>query len=159
MNANQKLRQHLDSLLSGRGAHEDFDAVIADFPVRLRGVKRKGVPYSAWQLLEHLRICQWDLLEYTRDPKHVSPAWPAGLWPREVAPPSTAAWTRSVGAFRKDLAAMRKLVKNSKRDLVAPLPHAPKHTLLREALILADHNAYHLGQLVMLRRLLGAWKT
>ena len=153
----KKLRAHVDSLLSGRGAHADFDSVIATFPSRLRGVRTKGLPYSAWQLLEHLRICQWDLLEYSRDPKHVSPEWPAGLWPKSPTPPTAAAWTRSVRAFRKDLASMRKRVRDPKRDLTAPLPHAPQHTLLREALILADHNSYHLGQLVVLRRLLGAW--
>jgi len=154
----RKLRAHLDTLLSGRGAHDDFDAVIEDFPPRLRGVRPKGLPYSAWQLLEHLRICQWDLLEYSRDPKHVSPEFPEGLWPKSARPPNATAWTKSVRAFRKDLAAMRALVRDSKRDLTAPLPHAPQHTLLREALILADHNSYHLGQLVVLRRMLGAWR-
>jgi len=156
---NRMLGMHVDSLLSGRGAHDDFDAAIAHFPPRLRGVRPNGLPYSAWQLLEHLRICQWDLLEYSRDPKHVSPEWPDGLWPKSSKPPSAAAWARSVRTFREELAEMRALVRNPKIDLLAPLRHAPEHTLLREALILADHNSYHVGQLVVVRRMLGAWKN
>ncbi|HYM82485.1 MAG TPA: DinB family protein [Candidatus Limnocylindria bacterium] len=157
MSQDQKLRDHVSSLLAGRGAHEDFDAVIEDFPKALRGAKVPGVPYTPWRLLEHLRITQSDLLEYSRDPKHKSPEFPAGYWPDTDAPPSPDGWERSARAFRTDLEAMRRLVADPGRDLLAPLPHAPKHTLLREALILADHNAYHLGQLVVLRRLLGAW--
>lgn len=152
------LRKHLLDLLRGGHAHVDFDAAVSDFPSRLRGKKPNGAPYTAWQLLEHLRIAQWDILEFSRNPKHVSPQWPEGCWPKTEAPPSAAAWNNSVRSFRADLKAMAKLVANPKSDLFARIPHGEGQTLLREALLVADHNAYHIGQLVLLRRLLGAWK-
>jgi hypothetical protein len=154
----QSLRKELDRLLAGKGAHADFDAAVADFPSKLRGVKPQGAPYSAWELLEHLRTAQWDMLEFSRDPKHISPAWPAGYWPKTSAPDSAAAWNRSVKIVQRDLAAMRKLVLDSKSDLFTPFAHGEGQTLLREAIQMADHNAYHVGQLIFLRRLLGAWK-
>jgi len=115
------------------------------------------VPHTPWRLLEHLRIAQWDILEFSRNPKHVSPSFPDGYWPRSDAPPDAAAWDRSVAAFRADLKAMQDLVADPATDLFALLPHGEGQTILREALLVADHNAYHLGQLVMLRRALGAW--
>ena len=154
----QSLRKELDRLLAGKGAHADFDAAVADFPPKLRGVKPHGAAHSAWEVLEHLRIAQWDMLEFSRDPKHVSPAWPAGYWPKNSEPESGGAWGRSVKAFHRDLAAMRKLVSDPKSDLFTPFAHGEGQTLLREALQMADHNAYHIGELVLLRRLLGAWK-
>jgi DinB family protein len=152
------LRQHVLDLLRGGHAHADFDAAVANLPSQLRGQKPKGAPYTAWQLLEHLRLAQWDILEFSRDSKHVSPKWPDGYWPKTEAPPSAAAWNNSVRSFRADLKAMAKLVDNPKSDLFARIPHGEGQTLLREALLVADHNAYHIGQLVLLRRLLGAWK-
>jgi hypothetical protein len=154
----QSLRKELDRLLAGKGAHADFDAAVADFPPKLRGVKPEGAPFSAWELLEHLRIAQWDMLEFSRDPKHVSPDWPAGYWPKNPAPENAAAWDKSVREFHRDLAAMRKLVSDSKSDLFTPFAHGDGQTLLREAMQMADHNAYHAGELIFLRRLLGAWK-
>jgi hypothetical protein len=152
------LRKHLLYLLGGGGAHVDFDSVIAKWPAKLRGAKPKGMPHTAWQLLEHLRIAQWDILEFSRNPKHVSPEWPEGYWPATDAPPGPAAWDRSVRAFRADLKGMMSLVKNPRRDLFAKIPHGDGQTILREALLVADHNAYHLGELVYLRRALGAWR-
>jgi len=152
------LRQQLLDLLRGGHAHADFDAAVANFPSQLRGKKPKGAPYTAWQLLEHLRIAQWDILEFSRNPKHVSPPWPDSYWPKTEAPPNAGAWNNSVRSFRADLKAMAKLVASQKNDLFARIPHGDGQTLLREALLLADHNAYHIGQLVLLRRLLGAWK-
>ena len=152
------VREHVLQLLKGGGAHVDFDAAMADLPPRLRGVRPKGVPYSAWQLVEHIRIAQWDILEFSHNPKHVSPKWPDGYWPKKPAPPSPAAWNKSVKAVRSDMKAMRALVANPKRDLFAPFPHGDGQTLLREALLVADHNAYHIGQLVLLRRILGAFE-
>jgi DinB family protein len=152
------LREHLLYVLQGGGAHASFDAAVKNFPARLRGQKVEGFPHTAWMLLEHLRIAQWDILEFSRDRKHVSPKWPEGHWPRHEVPPSPAAWTKSVKAFREDLKAMEKLVANPKTDLFAPLPWGDGQTVLREAILVADHNAYHVGQLVMLRRLLGAWE-
>jgi hypothetical protein len=145
------------NLLSGKGAHVDFDAATADFPEELRGKLVASAPHTAWQLLEHLRIAQWDILEFSRDPKHQSPEWPAGYWPKTRRPPDSDAWDNSIHRFREDLDAMRKLISDPRRDLFARIPHGDGQTLLREALVLADHNAYHLGQLVFLRKLLGAW--
>src|SRR5437879_11053751 len=151
------VREQVLALLNGGNAHVTFDHVIKDFPARLRGVKPGGAPHTAWQLLEHMRIAQWDILEFSRNSKHVSPEWPAGYWPATEAPPGKAAWVESVRAFRADLKAMQKLVADRASDLLAPIPHGQGQTLLREALLLADHNAYHLGQLIVLRRLLGTW--
>ncbi len=151
------LRQHLLYLLRGGGAHLDFEKAIASLSPELRGVKPAGIPFTAWRLLEHLRISQWDILEFSRDPKHVSPKWPEGYWPEGDAPPNEAAWGRSVKSFRAGLQAMQKLVADSGIDLFARIPQGEGQTILREALLVADHNAYHLGQIVLLRRLLGAW--
>ncbi len=151
------LRDHLVDLLKSRNAHMDFDAAIRDFPAELRGKKVRGAPHTAWQLIEHLRIAQWDILDFSRDAKHVSPAWPDGYWPETAAPPDEAAWEKSIKRFRTDLRAMQKLVADPESDLFTPFAHGDGQTLLREALLVADHNAYHVGQLVLLRRLLGAW--
>ena len=151
------LREHLLYLLRGGGAHLDFEKAIAGLPAELRGAKVPGLPHTPWRLLEHMRIAQWDILEFSRNPKHVSPPWPDGYWPKADAPPDAAAWDRSVAAFRADLRAMQDLVADPATDLFAPIPHGEGQTVLREALLVADHNAYHLGQLVMLRRALGVW--
>jgi len=153
------LRQHLLDLLRGRNAHADFDASVADFPSRLRGVKPPGAPHTAWQLLEHMRIAQSDILEFSREAKHKSPPWPEGYWPKTEAPPNAASWNNSLRSFRADLKAMAKLVADKKTDLFAKIPHGSGQTILREALLIADHNSYHLGQMVLLRRLLGTWKA
>ena len=158
MTDSNALRKHLLYLLGGGGAHVDFDSVIAGWPAKLRGSKPKGLPHTPWQLLEHMRIAQWDILEFSRDPKHVSPAWPAGYWPSTDAPPSPAAWNKSVSTFQADLKAMMSLVKSPRRDLFARISHGEGQTILREALLVADHNAYHLGELAYLRRALGAWR-
>ena len=158
MNQDQQLREQVVNLLKSRGAHLDFDKAIADLPVELRGAKSDGVDHTPWRLLEHLRICQWDILEYSRDPNHVSPDFPDGYWPDGDAPPTDEAWDQSVKSFRDDLQAMQDLVSDTSVDLFAQIPHGqPGHTVLREALLVADHNAYHLGQLVVVRRALGAW--
>ena len=151
------LRRHVVELLESSHAHLNLDAAIKGLPPKLRGAKPKGAPHTAWQLLEHIRIAQWDILEFSREPKHVSPAWPDGYWPKTEAPPSVAAWNQSVRKARADLEAMKKLVSSPKSDLFTRIPHGTGQTLLREALLIADHNAYHIGQLVLLRRLLGAW--
>jgi uncharacterized damage-inducible protein DinB len=158
MNSDQALREHLLYLLRGGGAHLSFDDAIAGLPRKLRGATVKGVPHTPWRLLEHLRIAQWDILEFSRNPQHVSPEFPDGYWPEGDVPPDDRAWERSATAFRADLKAMQDLVADPATDLFAPIPHGEGQTILREALLVADHNAYHLGQLVMLRRALGAWK-
>jgi hypothetical protein len=150
------LREHILNLLSGKGAHIDFDQAVADFPTEFYGKRVASAPHNAWQLLEHLRIAQWDILEFSRDPKHVSPQWPDGYWPETEEPPTADAWEKSVRQYKNDLDSMRKLISDPARDLLARIPHGEGQTLLREALVLADHNAYHLGQLVFLRKLLEA---
>jgi DinB family protein len=156
--SNQPLRQHVLYLLKGGGAHVDFEAAIKAVPVALRGKRPKGADHSLWELLEHMRLAQWDILEFSRNPEHRSAAWPEGYWPAKPAPPSPGAWNKSIRAFRGDMAAMCGLVADESLDLFAPIPHGEGQTLLREALLVADHNAYHLGQFVLVRRLLGIWK-
>ncbi len=155
MNREGVLRDHLHYLLDGGGAHPSFESVVADLPVDLVGAKVKGLPHTPWQLLEHLRIAQWDILEFSRDPEHVSPVFPDGYWPATEEPPEQEAWNTSVAACLSDLQAMQDLVATAE-DLFAPIPGGEGQTLLREALLVADHNAWHLGQLLMLRRLLEA---
>jgi hypothetical protein len=151
------LRKHLIELLDGGQAHLDFETAIADLPVEARGVKPAGLTHSPWRLLEHMRIAQWDILRFSLDPQHVSPEFPSGYWPEGDAPPDPGAWDRAVAAFRADLQAMKDLVADPKTDLFAPISHGQGQTILREALLLADHNSYHLGQMVAVRRLLGTW--
>lgn len=151
------LRKHVIYLLRGGGAHIDFDSAIAGLPAKLRGARPEGIPHTAWRLLEHMRIAQWDILEFSRDPHHVSPEWPSGYWPKGDAPPNASAWTKSVKAFRHDLKQMERLVSNPSTDLYVRIAHGDGQTILREALLVADHNAYHLGELVVVRRLLNAW--
>ena len=158
MDHDQSLREHLLYVLGGGGAHLDFDAAVADLPPSLRGVRPTGLPHSPWELLEHLRLAQLDILEFSRNPKHVSPVWPAGYWPASPAPPNKSAWDKSIEDFRTDLTAMKLLVEDPKTDLYARIPHGDGQTNLREVLLLADHNSYHVGQLILVRRLLGAWK-
>jgi hypothetical protein len=158
MKEDRALRRHVLELLVGGHAHADLKKALAGLPPRLRGKKPKGAEHTAWQLLEHIRIAQWDILEFSRNPKHVSPNWPDGYWPKTETPPSAAAWNASIRKVQEDQKAMEKLVASKKTDLLAPIPHGTGQTVLREALLLADHNGYHIGQLVLLRRWLGAWK-
>ena len=157
MDHDKALREHVLNLLKGGNAHVDFDSAIANLPANLRGATPPGVPHSPWRLLEHMRIGQWDILEFSRNPKHKSPKWPEGYWPKEDAPPDAAAWDKSVAQFRRDLQAMQELVSDPSTDLFARISHGDGQTILREALLVADHNSYHLGQLVVARRALGAW--
>ena len=152
------LREHVLYLLRGGGAHVGFDAAVKGLAAPLRGKRPKGLPHSPWELVEHMRIAQWDILEFSRDANHRSPEWPEAYWPKSPAPPTAGAWAKSVRAFRQDLEAICQLVEDPAADLLAPIPHGDGQTILREALLVADHNAYHLGQLIYARRLLGAWK-
>ena len=151
------LRKQLLALLAGGQAHADFETAIKNVPTALRGKRPKGAEHSPWEVLEHLRIAQWDILEFSRNAKHKSPDWPSGYWPSTEAPPDEKAWDKSVRAFRRDLKTMSDLVKSESTDLFVEIPHGDGQTVLREALLLADHNAYHLGEMVLLRRMLGTW--
>jgi len=150
------LRTHLDNLLRMKGAHLTFQAAVTDFPDGLRGVKPPGAPHSAWQLLEHMRIAQQDILDFSRNPGYQEKKFPDDYWPATEAPPDAASWSRSAREFESDLKELRALVADTKQDLLAPIPHGQGQTLLREVLLLADHNSYHLGQLMFLRKMLEA---
>ena len=157
MDSDETVRQQLLFLLRGGNAHMTFDEAVADFPLESINKRPANVPYTPWHILEHMRIAQWDILEFIRNPDHVSPDFPEGYWPEGDAPPSPGDWDRSIEAFLSDLRALQELVADLKTDLPATIPHAEGATILHEALLVADHSAYHLGQLIMLRRCLGAW--
>jgi hypothetical protein len=154
----QALRQQLIALLESGEAHAQFDDVVKDLPHDMQGMRPKGGAHSPWEVLEHLRIAQWDILEFAINAKHESPEFPAGYWPEKPAPPDERAWGKSVRAFRGDLKRLIDLVADESTDLFAKIPHGSGQTILRQALLTADHNAYHLGQLVEIRRALGVWK-
>jgi hypothetical protein len=154
-NVLEPLRKDLISHLTEDHGHAGFEATVKDFPVELRGQRPHGVPHSAYQLVEHLRIAQWDIIEYALDSKHKSPDFPGGYWPKSPEPPDEKAWDKSVAAFRAD---RKKLVAAlEKADILAPIDHAGGQSLANKVILLIDHNAYHLGQLILLRRLLNAW--
>lgn len=155
MNNDRLLRDQLARVLDWDSAHMKLADVVKDFPRELRGKRPPGGPHSAWELLEHLRLALWDILEFTRDAGHVSPKFPEGYWPATVEPPSDHAWDESIAAIQADLRAFAELVADESTDLYARIPHGTGQTVLRELLLAADHNAYHLGQLVMVRRLVG----
>jgi hypothetical protein len=154
----QIIREHLLELLRGGHAHLDFEKATANIPVELRGVRPADLPYTAWRLIEHMRIAQWDILQFSINPQHVSPDFPDGYWPKGDAPPDADAWDHSLTAFQADLKAIMALVAAPETQLLMQLADGQGQTILREALLVADHNAYHLGQLVTVRRLLGAWE-
>jgi hypothetical protein len=157
MDSEKDLRKHVIELLEGGHAHATFDKAIANFPAELRGQKAANLPHSAWMLLEHMRIAQWDILEFCRNRKHKSPKWPEGYWPATDDPPSDAQWNTSIKQFGAELKEMSELLKDPKVDLFAKIPWGDGQTILREAFLIADHNAYHIAQIVNVRRLLGAW--
>jgi hypothetical protein len=149
------LREHLITLLSGRGAHIDLKNAVKDFPEELIGRRVENIPHTAWHLIYHMRIAQWDILEFSRNPEHLSPDYPHGYWPDEDSPENTKVWRNTISSFHKELEEMKALVGDPGINLFTPFPHGSGQTLLREALVLADHNSYHIGQLVDLRMLLG----
>jgi len=155
-NNDSTLREQLVTAMSGRESQIDFDSAVKDFPAELRGAKPAGAPHSAWQLLEHMRIAQHDILEFSRDPNHQSPKWPEGYWPSTDAPPNAKAWDATVTAFRQDARELDKLVQDTRNDLFKPFAHGDGQTLLREALLVATHNSYHLGQFMFLKKTLTA---
>jgi hypothetical protein len=152
MQHERTLRDHLALLLDSDSAHLKFEDAVKDFPEELRGIRPAGGAHSPWELLEHLRIAQWDILEFTRSAKHVSPEWPSGYWPATQAPPDARAWDDSITKFRADQHALLAIAKDESTDLYSPIPHGDGQTVLRELLLTADHNAWHLGQLILVRR-------
>jgi len=151
------MRKELAAALDWGKAHADFDRAVERFPPKLRGRTVRGLPYSAWQILEHIRLAQHDLLDFATNPRYAPMTWPDDYWPKEDAPESPAALAKSLEQFRTDLQAMEALVEDPKTELFAKIPWGNGQTILREAMLVADHNAYHLGQLVLVRQLLGQW--
>jgi hypothetical protein len=156
-NQDKTLREQLVKLLTDSEAHANFETAVKDVPADLQGKRPKGAAHSPWEMLEHLRLAQWDILEFSRNSKHVSPPWPEGYWPKSPAPPTPAAWNASIKQFRADLKATQNLVKNPRTNLFAKIPWGTGQTVLREVLLLADHNSHHLAQMIDVRRLLGDW--
>jgi uncharacterized damage-inducible protein DinB len=157
MTSDSTLMDYLIQLLRGGHAHATFDDIVREFPAERAGIRPPGAPHSAWELLEHMRIAQRDILEFSRSGEHVSPKWPEGYWPKSPAP-GQGEWNNSVRAFREDLAAFEAMIRDASQDLHREFPWGDGQTLFREALLIADHNSYHLGQLVLVRQLLGDWK-
>jgi len=157
MDSDQVVRQQLLFLLRGGNAHMTFDEAIAGFPLDSVNRRPANVPYTPWHILEHMRITQWDILEFIRNPGHVSPQWPEGYWPRPDEEADAGRWQKTMDDFRADMKALQDLVADPDTDLYAPLPHAPDYTILREILLVADHNAYHLGEFAVLRQVMGTW--
>lgn len=151
------LRQHILWLLRGGHAHRGIDDAFEDVPEEVRGTRPEHLEHSLWELLEHIRIAQWDILEFSRSASHESPPWPEGYWPTSPAPPSTEAWEESLGRLKGQLQELADLVENPSADLFRAFPWGDGQTLLREALLVADHTAYHLGQVIDVRRILGIW--
>jgi hypothetical protein len=157
MKADELVREELLALLEGGNAHMDFAEVVADFPLRHINSKPPNTPYSFWHFVEHIRITQWDILEFIRNPDHVSPSYPEGYRPRPEAKTDAEGWRRSVAGVLADLEALQEIVRDPKTDLFAPLPHAPGYTVFREIVLAADHNAYEVGELAIMRQVMGLW--
>jgi hypothetical protein len=158
MNQNDTLREHLIKLLDWQDAHVSFDTAVEGIPPPLQGVRPEGLPYSPWELLEHMRLTQKDIMNFCRNQDYKAPKWPDEYWPKTTSSPELNDWQKSVNAFRTDRQAMQSLIADPTLDLYAEIPHGEGQTYLREVLLVADHSAYHLGELVAVRRLLGVWK-
>lgn len=158
MDKDEALRKHLQKILDWQDAHVGFDTAVEGIPLDLRGVQPKGLPYSLWQILEHIRLCQRDILDFCRNPDYKEPNFEE-FWPKESAPPIAEAWNESIGEFRSDRDSLKKLATDSNVDLFAKIPHGTGQTYLRELLLVADHNAYHVADLVAVRRILGIWTS
>jgi len=157
VSSDQVIREQLLALLRGGNAHLEFERAVADFPLTHINTTPPNVPYTPWHLLEHLRIAQWDILEFIRNPEHLSPDWPKGYWPPNDEQADEAKWQKTISDFQADLKAVQILAADSSVDLFAPIPHAPTYTIFQEILLVADHNAYHLGEFAILRQVMETW--
>jgi len=155
--SDSKLREHLRKVLHWEDAHVDFDGAVEKIAPEKRGQSPADIPFSPWQLLEHLRLTQHDILDFCRNPHYKEKAWPKEYWPESPAPPSAAAWDQSVAQYQRDREDLVRLAADTSIDLFATIPHGNGQTYLREILLVADHNAYHVGQLILVRRGLGIW--
>ena len=157
--SNKDLRNHLVDLLKSKDAHVDFETTIANFPIDEINTRIPNIPYTPYQVVEHMRLAQWDILEFSRNPNYIALKFPEGYWPGKEFTANENDWNKSLDVFREDLQHLINLVKDESTDLFTPIPHGSGQTILREILLTADHNAYHLGQLVLMRRSLGVWKN
>ncbi len=157
MPSDQVVREQLLALLIGGNAHMTFEQAVADFPAEYYNTNPPNITYSPWHILEHLRIAQWDILEFIRKPDHVSPEWPKGYWPDPNERTGQEGWRNTINAFLADLGSLRDIVKDPDTDLYAPIPHAQDYTIFREILVVSDHNAYHIGEFGILRQIMGTW--
>lgn len=157
MTDNDILREQLFQLLRSQNAHLSFSDAVKSFPLEFINTRPPDVPYTPWHLIEHLRIAQWDILEFMRSPEHVSPKWPEGYWPPPDAVADESEWKKTIDSFSADLKAVEGIVQDRKIDLLAEIPHVPGYTYLREILLVADHNAYHIGEFSILRQVMGTW--
>jgi len=157
MSSDQIVREQLLALLRGGNAYFPFERIIAEFPAQHYNSKAPNVSYSPWHILEHLRRAQWDILEFIRNPAHISPDWPEGYWPAKDEQAGETRWQQTIANFKADLQALQDIVTNPETDLYAPLPHATGYTILREILVVADHNAYHIGEFAVLRQVMNNW--
>ena len=151
------VRQQLINLLRGGNAHLNFERAVSQFPIDYINRKASPISYSPWELVEHMRICQWDILEFIRNPEYKSPSWPKGYWPAKGESADENKWNKTLGNFRADLSSVENLLGDSSTNLYQPIPHSPEYNIFREILLIADHNAYHLGELVVLRKALSIW--
>jgi len=157
MTSDQVVREQLLALLNGGNAHMNFEQAVTDFPAEHFNTRPDNVAYTPWHILEHLRIAQWDILEFIRNPDHISPDWPKGYWPDPAEESDQNQWKETISAFLSNLGSLRSLVKDSGVDLYAPIPHAPNYTIFREILVVSDHNAYHIGEFAILRQVMSTW--
>lgn len=157
MNSDQELREQLIQLLRSRNAHMPLESAVADFPMEAINKRPPNVPYTPWHLLEHIRITQWDILEFIRNPKHISPAWPEGYWPDQDANADPSDWNKTLQSYRADLDALEEMVRDPETDLFTPIPHGDGQNILREILTVSDHSAYHTGEFAILRQVMGTW--
>jgi hypothetical protein len=158
MSSDQVVREQLLALLIGGNAHMTFEQAVAEFPTEHFNTKPINVTYTPWHILEHLRIAQWDILEFIRNPDHVSPQWPVGYWPHPDESTDQEGWDKTISSFLSNLGSLRNIIKDPDIDLYAPIPHAADYTIFREILVVSDHNAYHIGEFAILRQVMGTWQ-
>ena len=158
MESESELRNQLLALLRGGNAHMGFDDAVANFPIEAINTNPPNVPYTPWHLLEHLRITQWDILEFIRNPSHVSPKWPEGYWPSKQKQADQTEWVETIRKFKADLTDLEEIVRDPATNFTADLPHAAGYNVLREIQLVCDHNAYHIGEFCILRQVMGTWR-
>lgn len=157
MTSDQVVRQQLLALLNGGNAHMTFEQAVADFPDEHFNTRPLNIPYTPWHILEHLRIAQWDILDFIRNPDYITPEWPKEYWPDSEATAHQEQWDKTINSFLENLQSLRDIVSDPETDLYGPIPHAPDYNIFREMLVVSDHNAYHIGEFAILRQVMSTW--